>query len=200
MAKANPISPFPADIDRDAFGHWLSGFVDGEGCFMIHSIMNYTRVRAPQPVGVFRVALRADDEQTLRLIQSYWGCGTVILNENKKPYYSNSKPISIYNATRIEDVASIIVPHFDKYPLRAKKRCDYAIWREGVLLIREVSSRPLKYRPGHAPNRHGGTYPKWTDAERERFDSLCAELKAGRRYSQSNPSGITPEPLGDGCD
>jgi hypothetical protein len=30
MVTRDPIEPFPADIDRDAFGHWLSGFTDGE--------------------------------------------------------------------------------------------------------------------------------------------------------------------------
>ena len=34
MAKTKSIIPsFPAEIDRDRFGDWLSGFVDGEGCF-----------------------------------------------------------------------------------------------------------------------------------------------------------------------
>src|SRR6185295_12914380 len=38
MPKAyptGPIPPFPPEINRVAFGNWLSGLTDGEGCFFL---------------------------------------------------------------------------------------------------------------------------------------------------------------------
>lgn len=179
--KASEAPPFPADIDRDAFGHWISGFSDGESTFQLRAQRDPGTGKA-HPIALFRIALRADDSDVLALIQSYWGCGTLIRFQYKPSDTLNANPHATFSVLKVGDLFGVVIPHFERYPLMAKKRNDFMIWRQGVELMAAVQSRPLSYRPGRSRNRHGGTYPKWTAAERERFISLSELLRETRRY------------------
>lgn len=145
--RPNPIDPFPGDTDRDAFGHWLSGFADGEATFGMRVIHDKSRDRF-QCTAYFRITLRDDDTRTLRLIQSFWGCGRLYFSGNARSKIPNANPITIYSIQSISDITRVVLPHFDRYPLRAKKRNDLAVWRQGVELMAAVQSRPKVARPG----------------------------------------------------
>jgi hypothetical protein len=181
MAKAKSIAPFPSDIDRDAFGHWLSGFTDGEGSFALA----VTKCRATanlQPSASFRIGLRADETPILRSIQTFFGCGLLIYNDNVRSKITNAKPVMIFCVQESRDLATVIIPHFERYPLRAKKRADFAIWKQGVTLLATVSKRRSVGRLGI-----GGFYPKWAPEERARFVSLRTALITQRCY-ESEPT------------
>lgn len=178
MARARstePILPFPDDIDREAFGHWLSGFTDGEGSFTVN-------IRRKNPKGSYRgcctpmfsITLREDDEEVLQSIRSYWQCGNI----TRRPGRGNDNPQSRYYAFKFDHLAKIIVPHFDHYPLRAKKARDFAIWREIVLFAYRISGRRRKWRSV----RGTGTLPVWTDEELDHAAALSRVLKEQRHY------------------
>ena len=80
MLRPQVIDPFPEDIDRDGFGHWLAGFTDGEGCFCLPYTRNRKRTDAYTPSARFTINLRADDAVILYTIQSYWRKGRVSVN------------------------------------------------------------------------------------------------------------------------
>lgn len=111
------------DID-DAFGHWLAGFVDGEGCFFIwlHGTDNQACILS--------VALRSDDRPILEEIQRRLGIGG-IHDSHKR---GNINPTSQWVVAKQSEVAQL-VRLFDRYPLRAKKARDFMIWREAVAVI-----------------------------------------------------------------
>lgn len=169
MAKADPIPPFPADLDRDAFGHWLSGFSDGEGSFQLRiSSQHGRRIFS----AAFLIKLRSDDLKVLDLIRSYLRCGRLSFS----PYPgAEDKRFCTLCIGRTMDLSSVIVPHFDRYPLRAKKRGDFLIWKEGVSLLASIWHRPQKLR---GPN--GGTFPRWRPEESAAFDALFAALREQR--------------------
>ncbi len=194
--------PFPADIDRDAFGHWLSGFVDGEGFFTLgvntHSYKHKNGIRKYVPVATpwsrFGITLRADDYAVIDLIQSYWGCGMCNFRERGRTAKTNDCPQYQIRLAKIESLANVLIPHFDMYPLFAKKRRDYAIWKEATLLIRTVQCRRSRhFMVGH------GQHPKWTLDERDRFNSLSAALVSVRKYRGPTASSesvvAAPSPL-----
>lgn len=118
------------DIDWDsAFGNWLAGFVDGEGNFNCHK---------DQKGGfVFRINLREDDKEILEEIKRRLGVGDLYYRDIKKnmnnwdfKYQSkNMQNQWTFAVNSIYDLVNTIVPYFDKYKLRAKKRLQYEEWK-----------------------------------------------------------------------
>lgn len=189
-ARPNPIPPFPAEIDREAFGSWLSGFADGEATFALRVLRDKRRDHF-HCTAHLRITLRDDDAETLGLIRSYWDCGRLYSSDNIRSKTPNAKPVTIYAVQSVSDLAKVVLPHFDRHPLRAKKRHDLAIWRQGVELMARAQSRPHVVRPGK-----GGFEPRWTDAEKERFRSLEMTLRNQRRYVDGSASaGATSRKL-----
>src|SRR4051812_19925163 len=99
----------------DAFGHWLAGFVDGEGCFSITQPHAYKRSCRCD----FTITLRDDDGPILEEIQKQLGVGR-LSRHVRKVNPKNGKPQARYSvATKRETL--VIVGTFDRFPLRAKK-------------------------------------------------------------------------------
>jgi hypothetical protein len=63
----------PADMNRNQFSLWLSGFIDGEGNFQVFLDRNYLRA-------VFRIRLHIDDIAILFKIKDFLGVGKVSIH------------------------------------------------------------------------------------------------------------------------
>lgn len=178
-AVSNSIPPFPADIDRDAFGHWLSGFTDGEGSFLLKTGIDKRYGRRTHHA-LFQITLRDDDSRILGQIQAYWGCGSLSSLQRKRTKVRDwdTKPSAVFVVCGIRFLRNIIVPHFNLYPLRAKKARDFFIWKEGVDFLYQVACRQDRYSKVF----RGGLDPKWTDAESDTFAAFVGALKQQRRY------------------
>jgi hypothetical protein len=174
MLRPQVIDPFPEDIDRDGFGHWLAGFTDGEGCFCLPYTRNRKRTDAYTPSARFTINLRADDAVILYTIQSYWRKGRVSVNPliDKR----NPNPHIVFHVHGMRDLLNTVVPHFERFPLRAKKARDFAIWKQAVALLVEVSGKP--------PHRTG-PLGRWTQEDLQKFLSLRAALENIRTYRPS---------------
>ena len=171
MAKIHSIPPFPADIDRDSFGNWLSGFVDGEGCFQLY----VAKDRYKTPHARFAIVLRQDDRQILDLIQSYWACGGILSRVSHK---RSINPCVHYQVQRASDLAHLVA-HFDKYPLRAKKAQDFLVWKRAVLLWNKIVAQPKKNKGS-----------RWKESQRHEFDTLLVTLRSQRKFVTLPTSGI----------
>lgn len=170
MAKRHSIPPFPEDIDREGFGYWLSGFTDGEGSFNL--IVDRHKARLICRAG-FSISLRADDLDILRLIQKFWQCGG-IYQDLKQPI---GHPAMRFKVGKFHPLRHIVLPHFEKYPLLAKKRRDFEIWKQGVILWEQVASRRSLVRG----TSQTGNY-KWTTADHDHFITLADLLKSQRKF------------------
>lgn len=178
MAKADSIAPFPADIDRDAFGHWLSGLTDGEGCFMLVCHLRKRRhsVARMQPSARFQIQLRDDELPILRKIQSYFGCGNIHTYVTKK----GTHPIGSFESRSIVELIQVIVPHFLRYPLRAKKARDFAIWKEGVTLLASKICDSTFSVVTPRNTRRGRS--RWDAGSVEQFKAFHDSLRLQRSY------------------
>lgn len=152
----------------DAFGNWLAGFIDGEGCFTVE-ITNKRR-----PCVRFNILVRNDDAAVITEIHRRTGIGKLIFRPAR--YYKNrvkhALPQIVWRVQR-RDECMALVDVLDRYPLRAKKARDYAIWREAVL---DMVANPLAY--GKKPHGRGDD-----DAYLARMEKYRAALKAAREYS-----------------
>jgi hypothetical protein len=181
MATDSVIAPFPADIDRTAFGHWLSGLADGEGCFVLASRADKSH-KLPTPLAVFTIKLRDDDSSILHLIRSYWQCGycnRITWTSSDRP---GTKPACAFRVTRVGDLLNTVVAHFDKHPLRSKKAADYFIWRQGVEFFHSIAQRKRRIITGGPLGRTRGTLPRWTDDEKTHYLGLVLALQKQRKY------------------
>jgi hypothetical protein len=154
--QREPYSIVPAD-----FGHWLAGFIDGEGCFMIG-------VKAGTPTCWFQLCVRADDAAIIREIAATTGLGKVYgLVAN-----GTSRPQVIWTVNPKHDCWRL-VELLDRYPLRAKKAADFAIWREAI--------RTWRGPRGELRNA--------------RLRGLMRQLRDGRAYEPTPEDEVPPVPV-----
>ena len=174
------IEPFPEDIDRTAFGHWLSGLTDGEGHFGLvnHPVRHKNGQTYHMPGARFQIILRSDDSAILGLIQRFFGIGRFHDRSDKCHLgRGNTKPGSAFTVSKSAELALVVSPHFDAFPLRAKKANDFQIWKRGVALLYSVTSRQRSFIDG----RRGQT-AKWTEGEKSEFFRLQRELREVRKF------------------
>ncbi len=159
------IDRFPESINRYYFGAWLSGLIDGEGCFTLRT----DRKRDGSfscGCGTFSIQLRGDDIDILKLIHDYWMVGSLYGIKRTKNLQVK------YCVFRIAELAKVVIPHFEKYPLMAKKRMDFEIWSDAIM-IAYSSAINGKYV---TKNR------KWPSESAAEFEKLCRKLKGVREY------------------
>jgi LAGLIDADG DNA endonuclease family protein len=113
-------------------GDYIAGFVDGEGCFYLtyRSEIKYSRVGQPKYyrwLPYFAIMLRSDDVEILYKIRATLACGNV--------YYSRNKSLTSFNVQNINDLYGKILPFFEKFELRAKKRLDFELWKQALIIL-----------------------------------------------------------------
>ncbi len=112
--------------------HYISGFVDGEGCFSIS--FNKNGERLPEVRLIFEIELREDDEPILREIKEVLGCGNIYRLEYER--YAKWQPHVKLKVSNFSDISQKVIPFFQKYPLKAKKRRDFEKFCQVAELIK----------------------------------------------------------------
>jgi len=90
---------------------WIVGFVDGEGCFSVAIHRNETNARRNggwQLTPTFHLYQHEKERQLLARVAGFFGCGHIYSKG------SESKVLT-YTVSRLEDLASSIVPFFEEY-------------------------------------------------------------------------------------
>ena len=104
---------------------WLTGFVEGEGCFSIIVTKNKNYKTALAVQLVFIIALHERDQPVLILIKNCLGVGLI--------YRHSSRSIQL-KVQSVKDFR-VIINHFDKYPLITQKLKDYLLFKEAFYLF-----------------------------------------------------------------
>ena len=166
------ISVHSSDAESFRFADWLSGFVDGEGYFMLQKLKKCGVAR-------FGMTLRSDDHKIMETIRDFFGCGKIRKHSGDGKFV-NSKPQLSYTIEHLHHLVRYVIPLFDKHPLRAKKARDFAIWREAVLFLHSVRTRKARY--GNGARR--GMYPKWTVQDMQEFVQYHDALRDVSKYTE----------------
>ena len=108
---------------------WVTGFVDGEGCFFV-GVNPHPEMQAGfQVLPEFTVVQHERDAQLLHALKAFFGCGVVRRNHGDR---------MAYRVRGTDQLREIIVPFFVKNPLKSRKRLDFIKFRR-VLLMMERS-------------------------------------------------------------
>lgn len=103
---------------------WITGFVDGEGCFHV-GVNTHPEVSAGyQVLPEFTVVQHERDVQVLHALKSYFQCGVVRQNHADR---------MAYRVRGQDHLLKHIIPHFVKHPLRTRKHQDFIKFRKILL-------------------------------------------------------------------
>ena len=105
---------------------WITGFVDGEGCFHVGINPHEEMTARFQVLPEFTVVQHERDAQVLFALKAYFGCGVVRTNHGDR---------MAYRVRGAKHLLERIVPFFVKHPLKTKKNIDFLKFRDVLLLM-----------------------------------------------------------------
>jgi LAGLIDADG endonuclease len=107
---------------------WITGFVDGEGCFSIHIVRQPQRANRRgyktgfQVAHQFVVTQGAKSVECLRMMQQYFDVGRLHCNRR---YDNHKEHLYQFVVCKRSDLLQTIIPFFQKHPLRTAKLLDF---------------------------------------------------------------------------
>ena len=105
---------------------WVSGFVDGEGCFHVSINPHAEMTVGHQVLPEFTVVQHERDVQILHALKAFFGCGVVRRNHGDR---------MAYRVRSKEHLLQKIVPFFMKHPLKTRKNVEFLKFRDVLLLM-----------------------------------------------------------------
>ncbi len=105
---------------------WITGFVDGEGCFHVGVNPHSEMTAGFQVLPEFTVVQHERDVQILHALKAYFGCGVVRVNHGGR---------MAYRVRSKKHLLERIVPFFIKHPLKTKKNVDFKKFRRILLMM-----------------------------------------------------------------
>ena len=105
---------------------WITGFVDGEGCFHVGINPHAEMTAGFQVLPEFTVVQHERDVQVLHALKAHFGCGVVRTNHGDR---------MAYRVRSVKHLLEHVVPFFVKHPLKTGKNVDFLKFRDVLLLM-----------------------------------------------------------------
>lgn len=112
--------------------HYLVGLVDGEGCFSV-TFNKHKNNHLPEVRLLFEIELREDDKEILERAKKTLNCGNIYYLNYER--YKKWRPHYKYKVSNIKDISTKVIPFFQKYPLQAKKKYSFTLFKKVAKLI-----------------------------------------------------------------
>ncbi len=120
--------------ERSEISGWITGFVDGEGCFSVSIIRNSTTRLGWQVFPEFVVTQSSKSQASLEIIQHFFECGKIYANRR----HDNHKDTLLRFCVRSQkDLREKIIPFFQTHTLRTEKRKDFELFVSILEIMRE---------------------------------------------------------------
>lgn len=117
---------------------WITGFVDGEGCFSINFVRQPDRFNRRgygtgfQVAHEFAVTQGVKSSDSLYSLMEFFGVGAVYPNRR---HDNHKEDLSRYCVRKRSDLINTIVPFFEQHHLRTCKQNDFARFAKCMRLI-----------------------------------------------------------------
>ncbi len=111
-----------SQVDSVHLPSYISGYVDGEGCFTVSISPRPTLLVAWEVRPSVSVSQNADRSQVLLEIQTYFGCGTIRPDRSDKTLK--------WEVRSLPFIVERVIPHFRRYPMRSSKQKDFELFAE----------------------------------------------------------------------
>ena len=108
---------------------WIVGFIDGEGCFHV-GISKHADLRSGyQILPELTVVQHQRDLDLLYELRSVMNCGVVRRNHGDR---------FCWRVRSLKNLVEVIIPFFDKYPLKSKKYLDFLKFRKVIMMMQKA--------------------------------------------------------------
>ena len=101
---------------------YISGYVDGEGCFTVSISPRPTLVVGWEVRPSLSVSQNGDRSEVLLDIQRYFGCGTLRPDRSDRTIKWEVRSLPV--------LLERVIPHFRRYPLRSGKQRDFELFAD----------------------------------------------------------------------
>ncbi len=119
----------PALKKKRNIHEYISGYVDGEGCFSISFSKRDKFLVGWETKPSFSVSQNEDRAQILFLMQQLFKCGFIRRDFSDKTLK--------YEVRSLNDLIDTVIPHFEKYPLVSGKQKDFECFKKVCLLMQK---------------------------------------------------------------
>ena len=106
---------------------WITGFVDGEGCFHVGINPHPDMKTGHQVLPEFTVVQHERDVQVLHALKAHFDCGVVRKNHGDR---------MAYRVRGQKHLLERIIPFFVEHPLKTKKHVDFEKFRKVLLMMK----------------------------------------------------------------
>ena len=107
----------PWHHSREFLSAYISGYVDGEGCFTVSIAPRATLLVGWEVRPGFSVSQNGDRAEVLHAIRAYFGCGSIRPDRSDRTLK--------WETRHLGDILDAVIPHFARFPLLSGKRYDF---------------------------------------------------------------------------
>ncbi|MEK7614440.1 MAG: LAGLIDADG family homing endonuclease [Patescibacteria group bacterium] len=107
---------------------YISGFVDGEGCFSVSFSRRNKLLVGWETKPSFSVSQNHDRAEVLFLMQKYFNCGFIRRDFSDKTLK--------YEVRSLDDLLDKVIPHFEKFKLLSGKQKDFELFAKICRMMR----------------------------------------------------------------
>jgi hypothetical protein len=107
-------------------GDWISGFTQSDGSFVV-SFLNQKKGVAIRPQPVFNITQSIVELEMFKALHNQLGIGKL---------YTNRKNV-VFVVKSIDEIVDVLLPLFEKHPVKGGKFLAYTIFKEVSLMIKE---------------------------------------------------------------
>lgn len=119
-------------VYNDEYRNWLSGFIDGEGCFSVSFSLRKKMKHGFEIKPSFSCAQKRDKHslnlKVLEDMKAFFQSGFI--------RFSKADQVYKYEVRDIDELWKKIIPHFVDYPLKTSKQLDFEKFKEVCQLIK----------------------------------------------------------------
>lgn len=123
----------PSGSSPTEWNHYLSGFIDGEGCFSISFTLREKMKYGVEIRPSFSIGQSISKENYLLLeeVKKVLGCGAIRVSKGDRCYK--------YETRSLTDIRKRIIPFLEAYPLYSSKKHDFLLFTQICSLIADKS-------------------------------------------------------------
>lgn len=114
--------------------YYVSGLVEGEGCFCVPITKHKTKKLRLDPRLIFEIEMIIDDKPLLESLQETLGCGRIYILDYERYGWRPHVKFAVKNHN---DIVKKIISFFKRYPLQGKKKKDFNLFCQAAEVFKD---------------------------------------------------------------